>query len=86
MALPDEAFTFEDHNRVVLPGITADHFGVKHHTGRAGDWINLEISGRDGGQVLIDWYGSPQDLERLGVLLQYTARQAIERQGNGEQK
>lgn len=87
MPLPDEAFTFDDHNKVVLPGITTDHFGIRHYTTSTnGDWVNLEISRKDGGDILIDWYGSPQDLERLGVLLQYTAQQAIELQENGEQK
>jgi hypothetical protein len=86
MALPDEAFTFDNRNTVKLPQTHSGEFlGVRHHTNATkGEWINLEFSKDDYNGILIDWYGSPQDLERLGVLLQYTARQAIEMQENGE--
>ena len=87
MALEDEDFTLEYENKLKLPSLNGVVLTVRHDaTAARGNWVNLEFGTDDSDRILIDWYGDPEDLDRLGVLLQYVAKQALDKQKETEQK
>lgn len=90
--LPDEAFEYEDYYDKFIDGrgIWGSQWRIGYFNtgftltddGTKLPQVNVEIYNRhDQGSGMVDAYFHADDLDRLGILFQYLARQAREKAG-----